>query len=118
MFLFVFYLNLTFKFFKKTKFLFLQIINLIDRVKHNSQPSVGEVLDQILEILRNSELYSPADLQNKAQDPMVSDLIEGLVTGPAFGHRRSSGGQNVISKSWFYSILLSVGYKTFYLLYL
>jgi len=76
-----------------------QIINLIDRVKHNSQPSVGEVLDQILEILRNSELYSPADLQNKAQDPMVSDLIEGLVTGPAFGHRRSSGGQNVISKS-------------------
>jgi len=76
-----------------------QIINLIDRVKHNSQPSVGEVLDQILEILRNSELYTPADLQNKSQDPMVSDLIEGLVTGPAFGHRRSSGGQNVISKS-------------------
>ena len=49
-------------------------------MKHNSQPSVGEVLDQILEILRNSELYSPADLQNKAQDPMVTDLIEGLVT--------------------------------------
>lgn len=75
-----------------------QIINLIDRVKHNSQPSVGEVLDQILEILRNSELYSPADLQNKSQDPMVSDLIEGLVTGPGF-HRRPSGGQNIVSKS-------------------
>jgi len=57
-----------------------QIIKLIDQVKHNSQPSVGEVLDQILEILRNSELYSPADLPNKSQDPMVSDLIEGLVT--------------------------------------
>jgi len=76
-----------------------QIINLIDRVKHNSQPSVGEVLDQILEILRNSELYSPADLQNKAQDPMVTDLIEGLVTGSAFGHRRPSGGQTVLPKT-------------------
>lgn len=76
-----------------------QIINLIEQVKHNSQPSVGEVLDQILEILRNSELYSPADLQNKTQDPMVSDLIEGLVTGPAFGHRRPSGGQNIVSKT-------------------
>uniref|UniRef100_F6YN13 Phosphodiesterase n=1 Tax=Ciona intestinalis TaxID=7719 RepID=F6YN13_CIOIN len=75
-----------------------QIINLINVVKDCSQPSETEVLEQILEILRNSELYSPADLPNKSRDPMLSDFVEGLVTGTGFSHRRSSGGENILSR--------------------
>ncbi|XP_078484859.1 high affinity cAMP-specific and IBMX-insensitive 3',5'-cyclic phosphodiesterase 8A isoform X2 [Ciona intestinalis] len=76
-----------------------QIINLINVVKDCSQPSETEVLEQILEILRNSELYSPADLPNKSRDPMLSDFVEGLVTGTGFSHRRSSGGENILSRT-------------------
>nr|CAB3264742.1 high affinity cAMP-specific and IBMX-insensitive 3',5'-cyclic phosphodiesterase 8B [Phallusia mammillata] len=76
-----------------------QIINLINVVKENSHSSVTEVLDQILEILRNSELYSPADLQNRTRDPMLTDFVEGLVTGTGFSHRRSSGGENLLGRT-------------------
>ena len=58
---------------------YFQIINLISIIKENSQPSVSEVLDRILEILRNSELYFPADFPNRAFDPMLSDFVDGLV---------------------------------------
>ncbi|CAK8685576.1 unnamed protein product [Clavelina lepadiformis] len=76
-----------------------QIINLISMVKDSSQPAINEVLDQILDILRNSELYSPADLPSRSRDPMLSDFVEGLVTGTGFSHRRSSGGDNLLGKN-------------------
>ena len=68
---------------KRIKSIFIyrfQIIHLISVIKESSQPSVSEVLHQILDILRNSELYAPSDFPNRSRDPMLSDFVEGLVT--------------------------------------
>lgn len=40
---------------------------------------VAEALDRVLEILRTTELYSPA-LGTKDEDPHTNDLVGGLMT--------------------------------------
>ena len=50
--------------------------------QENSPVLVAQALDKVLEILKNSELYSPQfpNQQTKPDDQMASDLVSGLIS--------------------------------------
>jgi len=50
--------------------------------QENSPVFVAQALDKVLEILKNSELYSPQfpTQQTKPDDQMASDLVSGLIS--------------------------------------
>ena len=56
-----------------------QVINIINAAQESSPMPVAEALDRVLEILRTTELYSPA-LGTKDEDPHTNDLVGGLMT--------------------------------------
>ncbi|KAG7277369.1 hypothetical protein CRUP_025609 [Coryphaenoides rupestris] len=55
------------------------VINIINAAQESSPMPVAEALDRVLEILRTTELYSPA-LGTKDEDPHTNDLVGGLMT--------------------------------------
>uniref|UniRef100_A0A2C9K9X0 Phosphodiesterase n=1 Tax=Biomphalaria glabrata TaxID=6526 RepID=A0A2C9K9X0_BIOGL len=59
-----------------------KVINIINAAQENSPLTVAQALDKVLEILQTSELYSPFQHQEMGanDDPMASDLVEGLMT--------------------------------------
>jgi high affinity cAMP-specific and IBMX-insensitive 3',5'-cyclic phosphodiesterase 8 len=50
--------------------------------QENSPVFVAQALDKVLEILKNSELYSPqfSTQQKNPDDQMASDLVSGLIS--------------------------------------
>ncbi|XP_050045110.1 high affinity cAMP-specific and IBMX-insensitive 3',5'-cyclic phosphodiesterase 8B-like [Dermacentor andersoni] len=57
-----------------------KVVNMLVATKENSQISVGQSLDRVIDILRSTDLYNPqlgASLA-KAEDQMTSDLVAGL----------------------------------------
>ncbi|XP_075536953.1 high affinity cAMP-specific and IBMX-insensitive 3',5'-cyclic phosphodiesterase 8B-like [Dermacentor variabilis] len=57
-----------------------KVVNMLAATKENSQISVGQSLDRVIDILRSTDLYNPqlgASLA-KAEDQMTSDLVAGL----------------------------------------
>ena len=54
-----------------------QVINIINTAQENSPSTVVQALDRVLDILRSSELYNPA--QVKEDDQMTTDLVGGLM---------------------------------------
>lgn len=50
--------------------------------QENSPVFVAQALDKVLEILKNSELYSPQfpTQQTKPDDQMASDLVSSLIS--------------------------------------
>lgn len=59
-----------------------QVINILMATQENSPVLVAQALDKVLEILKNSELYSPQfpNQQTKPDDQMASDLVSGLIS--------------------------------------
>uniref|UniRef100_A0A8C5BM61 Phosphodiesterase n=1 Tax=Gadus morhua TaxID=8049 RepID=A0A8C5BM61_GADMO len=70
-----------------------KVINIINAAQESSPMPVAEALDRVLEILRTTELYSPA-LGTKDEDPHTNDLVGGLMTD---GLRRLSGNEYIFS---------------------
>ena len=54
-----------------------QVINIINTAQENSPSTVVQALDRVLDILRSSELYNPA--QVKEDDQITTDLVGGLM---------------------------------------
>lgn len=54
------------------------MINIINAAQENSPVPVTEALNRVLDILRNSELYSPQF--NAEDDPHATDLVGGLMS--------------------------------------
>ena len=50
--------------------------------QENSPVFVAQALDKVLEILKNSELYSPQfpNQQSRPDDQMASELVSGLIS--------------------------------------
>ncbi|GAB6027081.1 High affinity cAMP-specific and IBMX-insensitive 3',5'-cyclic phosphodiesterase 8B, variant 2 [Chamberlinius hualienensis] len=61
-----------------------KVINLITTAQENSPPHIAQALDDVLDILRTTELYSPQfGGSDRVEDPVTTDLIEGLLAqGP------------------------------------
>jgi len=53
---------------------------MIYNIRDESPNNVASALDNVLEVLRSSELYAPLLLQHVRDDKVVSDLVEGLMT--------------------------------------
>ena len=64
------------------QFAYFQVINIINAAQQNSPLTVVEALDRVLEILRQTDLYSPNlnPHQVKEDDQMTTDLVGGLMT--------------------------------------
>ncbi|XP_066211207.1 high affinity cAMP-specific and IBMX-insensitive 3',5'-cyclic phosphodiesterase 8A [Saccopteryx leptura] len=56
-----------------------KVISIINAAQENSPMPVTEALDDVLEILRTTELYSP-QFSAKHDDPHTSDLVGGLMS--------------------------------------
>ncbi|XP_054160608.1 high affinity cAMP-specific and IBMX-insensitive 3',5'-cyclic phosphodiesterase 8B-like isoform X2 [Oppia nitens] len=59
-----------------------KVINILMATQENSPVFVAQALDKVLEILKNSELYSPQfpNKESKPDDQMASDLVSGLMS--------------------------------------
>lgn len=69
-----------------------KVINIINAAQESSPTPMSEALDQVLEILRTTELYSPQF--NAEDDPHATDLVGGLMSD---GLRRFSGNEYVLA---------------------
>jgi hypothetical protein len=57
-----------------------QVINMICLIRDESPPAVASTLDNVLEVLRSSELYAPHLTPQVREDRVMSDLVGGLMT--------------------------------------
>ncbi|XP_078621507.1 high affinity cAMP-specific and IBMX-insensitive 3',5'-cyclic phosphodiesterase 8B-like isoform X9 [Branchiostoma floridae x Branchiostoma japonicum] len=74
-----------------------KVINIINAAQENCPINVVQALDKVLEILRSAELYSPQlTATPKDNDPVTSDLVEGLMTS---GSRRRYSSDIALSKN-------------------
>ncbi|XP_066274896.1 high affinity cAMP-specific and IBMX-insensitive 3',5'-cyclic phosphodiesterase 8B-like isoform X5 [Branchiostoma lanceolatum] len=74
-----------------------KVINIINAAQENCPINVVQALDKVLEILRSAELYSPQLTSTpKDNDPVTSDLVEGLMT---CGSRRRYSSDIALSKN-------------------
>ncbi|XP_078671219.1 high affinity cAMP-specific and IBMX-insensitive 3',5'-cyclic phosphodiesterase 8B-like isoform X7 [Branchiostoma floridae x Branchiostoma belcheri] len=74
-----------------------KVINIINAAQENCPINVVQALDKVLEILRSAELYSPhLTATPKDNDPVTSDLVEGLMT---CGSRRRYSSDIALSKN-------------------
>ncbi|KAI8499386.1 High affinity cAMP-specific and IBMX-insensitive 3',5'-cyclic phosphodiesterase 8B [Branchiostoma belcheri] len=75
----------------------INVINIINAAQENCPINVVQALDKVLEILRSAELYSPhLTATPKDNDPVTSDLVEGLMT---CGSRRRYSSDIALSKN-------------------
>ncbi|XP_041464476.1 high affinity cAMP-specific and IBMX-insensitive 3',5'-cyclic phosphodiesterase 8B-like isoform X2 [Lytechinus variegatus] len=75
-----------------------KVINIINTAQENSPSTVVQALDRVLDILRSSELYNPA--QVREDDQITTDLVGGLMAhGTYAGKRKLSGPEVALCKS-------------------
>lgn len=59
-----------------------KVISLLSQVQEQTNPNVVSIIDKVIEILNNTELYSPHlkdDLRLRSDEPVTSDLITALL---------------------------------------
>ncbi|XP_031328347.1 high affinity cAMP-specific and IBMX-insensitive 3',5'-cyclic phosphodiesterase 8 isoform X3 [Photinus pyralis] len=59
-----------------------KVISLLSQAQEQTNPNVVSIIDKVIEILNNTELYSPHlkdDLRLKCDEPVTSDLITALL---------------------------------------
>ncbi|KNC28923.1 hypothetical protein FF38_09690 [Lucilia cuprina] len=75
-----------------------KIINLLSQVQENCSADEARLIDKVLEFLKREGLYSPQMKEIRPDDPIATDLIGALLTGPnVYSSRRSSNDSIVKS---------------------
>ncbi|XP_013115209.2 high affinity cAMP-specific and IBMX-insensitive 3',5'-cyclic phosphodiesterase 8 [Stomoxys calcitrans] len=68
-----------------------KIINLLSQVQENCSADEARLIDKVMEFLKREGLYSPQMKEIRTDDPIATDLIGALLTGPnVYSSRRSS----------------------------
>ncbi|XP_055379485.1 high affinity cAMP-specific and IBMX-insensitive 3',5'-cyclic phosphodiesterase 8 isoform X2 [Condylostylus longicornis] len=69
-----------------------KVVNLLSQVQENCSPEEARLIDKVSEFLKKEGLYSPQMKEIKTEDPIATDLIGALLTGPTnlYSSRRSS----------------------------
>ncbi|CAD7077776.1 unnamed protein product [Hermetia illucens] len=69
-----------------------KVVNLLSQVQENCSQEEARLIDKVLEFLKREGLYSPQMKEIKTEDPIATDLIGALLTGPTnlYSSRRSS----------------------------
>ncbi|XP_058982791.1 high affinity cAMP-specific and IBMX-insensitive 3',5'-cyclic phosphodiesterase 8 [Musca domestica] len=68
-----------------------KIINLLSQVQENCSAEEARLIDKVMEFLKREGLYSPQMKEIRTDDPIATDLIGALLTGPnVYSSRRSS----------------------------
>lgn len=69
-----------------------KVVNLLSQVQENCSPEEARLIDKVSEFLKREGLYSPQMKEIKTEDPIATDLIGALLTGPTtlYSSRRSS----------------------------
>ncbi|KAM7342957.1 phosphodiesterase 8 isoform 2-T2 [Cochliomyia hominivorax] len=75
-----------------------KIINLLSQVQENCSADEARLIDKVMEFLKREGLYSPQMKEIRPDDPIATDLIGALLTGPnVYSSRRSSNDSIVKS---------------------
>ncbi|KAK5649021.1 hypothetical protein RI129_003913 [Pyrocoelia pectoralis] len=81
-----------------------KVITLLSQAQEQTNPNVVSILDKVIEMLNNTELYSPQlkdDLKLRCDEPVTSDLISALLVQQpqlhlATSSRRSSNDSTTV----------------------
>ncbi|XP_044317986.1 high affinity cAMP-specific and IBMX-insensitive 3',5'-cyclic phosphodiesterase 8 isoform X3 [Drosophila rhopaloa] len=73
-----------------------KIINLLSQVQENCSADEARLIDKVLEFLKREGLYSPQMKEIRTDDPIATDLIGALLTGPSVYSSRRSSNDSII----------------------
>ncbi|XP_017838626.1 high affinity cAMP-specific and IBMX-insensitive 3',5'-cyclic phosphodiesterase 8 isoform X6 [Drosophila busckii] len=73
-----------------------KIINLLSQVQDNCSADEARLIDKVLEFLKREGLYSPQMKEIRTDDPIATDLIGALLTGPSVYSSRRSSNDSII----------------------
>ncbi|XP_017488576.1 PREDICTED: high affinity cAMP-specific and IBMX-insensitive 3',5'-cyclic phosphodiesterase 8A isoform X3 [Rhagoletis zephyria] len=73
-----------------------KIINLLSQVQENCSPDEARLIDKVMEFLKREGLYSPQMKEIRTDDPIATDLIGALLTGPSLYSSRRSSNDSII----------------------
>ncbi|XP_033254659.1 high affinity cAMP-specific and IBMX-insensitive 3',5'-cyclic phosphodiesterase 8-like isoform X5 [Drosophila miranda] len=76
-----------------------KIINLLSQVQENCSADEARLIDKVLEFLKREGLYSPQMKEIRTDDPIATDLIGALLTGPSVYSSRRSSNDSIIRTS-------------------
>ncbi|XP_020716286.1 high affinity cAMP-specific and IBMX-insensitive 3',5'-cyclic phosphodiesterase 8 isoform X5 [Ceratitis capitata] len=76
-----------------------KIINLLSQVQENCSPDEARLIDKVMEFLKREGLYSPQMKEIRTDDPIATDLIGALLTGPSLYSSRRSSNDSIIRVS-------------------
>ncbi|XP_011181542.3 high affinity cAMP-specific and IBMX-insensitive 3',5'-cyclic phosphodiesterase 8 isoform X1 [Zeugodacus cucurbitae] len=64
--------------------------------KENCSPDEARLIDKVMEFLKREGLYSPQMKEIRTDDPIATDLIGALLTGPSLYSSRRSSNDSII----------------------
>ncbi|XP_055839051.1 high affinity cAMP-specific and IBMX-insensitive 3',5'-cyclic phosphodiesterase 8 isoform X3 [Episyrphus balteatus] len=76
-----------------------KIINLLSQVQENCSADEAKLIDKVMEFLKREGLYSPQMKEIRTEDPIATDLIGALLTGPNIYSSRRSSNDSIIRTS-------------------
>ncbi|KAL5273625.1 PDE8B family protein [Megaselia abdita] len=73
-----------------------KIVNLLSQIQESCSNDEAKLIDRVLEFLKREGLYSPQMKEIRPDDPIATDLIGALLTGPSIYSSRRSSNDSII----------------------